>query len=374
MPRIAFTVTNDLVTDQRMQRICSSLAAGGYEVTLIGAGFEHSLPLSPQLYRQERLPLAHHSGKLFYISFNHKLYHYLKNWLAENRAEPTAICAIDLDTILPVWLVCKDNASIERVYDAHEYFTQMTEVLRRPWIRAAWTMLERNLLPNFPVGYTVNESLAELFRKKYGLNYQVIRNLPKLNRSIDPALDLPPLPEKFLLYQGAVNEGRAFEQLIPAMQLIELPLVIIGDGNYYHEVEALIAQLGLAKKVLLLGKVSPQVLHTITPKAELGFTLFTQAGHNQYHSLANRFFDYIMAGIPQICVDYPEYRRVNDKYEVALLINNLSANSISEAVNKILSNNVLYTLLQSNALRARNALNWENEEQKLMAFWRGVFG
>ncbi|MEK0440993.1 MAG: hypothetical protein RLZZ504_1909, partial [Bacteroidota bacterium] len=34
--RIIFTVTNDLAFDQRMQRICGSMAAAGYAVTLVG--------------------------------------------------------------------------------------------------------------------------------------------------------------------------------------------------------------------------------------------------------------------------------------------------------------------------------------------------
>ncbi len=36
MKKIVFTVTNDLTYDQRMHRICSSLARAGYTVQLIG--------------------------------------------------------------------------------------------------------------------------------------------------------------------------------------------------------------------------------------------------------------------------------------------------------------------------------------------------
>jgi hypothetical protein len=43
--KIYFTVTNDLVYDQRMQRICTSLAENDFDVVLIGRKLGHSLPL-----------------------------------------------------------------------------------------------------------------------------------------------------------------------------------------------------------------------------------------------------------------------------------------------------------------------------------------
>ena len=46
--RIIFTVTNDLRYDQRMQRICTTLSAEGYEVALIGRQLTSSIPLQPQ--------------------------------------------------------------------------------------------------------------------------------------------------------------------------------------------------------------------------------------------------------------------------------------------------------------------------------------
>ena len=57
--------------------------------------------------------------------------------------------------------------------------------------------------------------------------------------------------------------------------------------------------------------------------------LFENNGLNQYYSLANRFFDYIMAGVPQVCVDYPEYKVLNDEFEIASLIINTNPKTIA---------------------------------------------
>ena len=50
--RLFFTVTNDLVYDQRMIRICTSLIGAGFAVTLIGRSTGDSPPLTPHPFRQ----------------------------------------------------------------------------------------------------------------------------------------------------------------------------------------------------------------------------------------------------------------------------------------------------------------------------------
>ncbi len=100
--------------------------------------------------------------------------------------------------------------------------------------------------------------------------------------------------------------------------------------------------------------------------------LFEDTGLNQYYSLANRFFDYMMGGIPQLCVNYPEYAAILQEHPFAYLINDTSETTISDALNKLLTNSVLYNSLQSNTMAARNTLNWNEEEKKLITFWKQV--
>ena len=88
--------------------------------------------------------------------------------------------------------------------------------------------------------------------------------------------------------------------------------------------------------------------------------------------MANRFFDYPMAGIPQVCVNYPEYAAINQQYALACMINDTSAETIATALNNLLSDTVLYEELRLNCLRARNIFNWENEKQYLLNFYRSL--
>ena len=122
MKRIVFTVTNDLCYDQRMERIRSALAENGYDVCLIGRADKNSNALDKRSYEQQRIICSFEKGKLFYIEYNFKLLWKLLF------TKTDIICSIDLDSILPGYL-----ASLLRgktiVYDAHEYFTEMEEVV-----------------------------------------------------------------------------------------------------------------------------------------------------------------------------------------------------------------------------------------------------
>ena len=93
----------------------------------------------------------------------------------------------------------------------------------------------------------------------------------------------------------------------------------------------------------------------------------------QKYSLANRFFDYLQAAIPQLCVDYPVYREINDQYDIAVLVNDISPENLSTQLNNLLNNEVLYTTLQQNCMKAKKILNWQEEEKKLIAFYSKLF-
>src|SRR5690606_41112013 len=86
-----------------------------------------------------------------------------------------AFCAIDLDTILPVYLVSVLRRK-KRVYDAHELFTELQEVVTRPFVLRMWTAIERFMVPRFKLCYTVGSYIAELFQKNYCVIYCVVKN------------------------------------------------------------------------------------------------------------------------------------------------------------------------------------------------------
>jgi glycosyltransferase involved in cell wall biosynthesis len=344
-----------------MQRICTSLAENGYAVTLVGRKLPSSLPLRKEKFQQKRLTCFFTRGKRFYAEYNTRLFFYLLF------KKMDAVCAIDLDTILPCLYISKWK-KIPRVYDAHELFTGLKEVATRPRVKKLWTGIEKKAVPQFKYGYTVSESIAEEFNRRYGVKYGVIRNITRLREWNESSV-----PGKFLLYQGAVNEARAFEQLIPALRQIDSRLVVCGDGNFMNQLKELIKENNVDDKVELKGMLSPDDLWTVSLQATIGMGVAENTGINQYLALPNKFFDYMHAGLPQIAMNFPEYQKINSQFEVAVLLDDTKPEVIAHAVNNLLLDSVLYGRLRQNCLRARQVLNWQQEEKKLLDFYQSVF-
>lgn len=341
-----------------MNRICSTLAENGFEVIIVGKRLRSSPVLSNENYKQRRLRCWFSKGKIHYIEYNIRLLFFLLF------KRMNAVCAIDLDTILPCYLVSRIR-NVIRIYDAHELFTEMKEVVTRPFTKKIWTLVEQFCVPAFTHGYTVSEAIAKVFFQRYGVRYEVIRNVPL---ATDEPSGNP--QKKFIIYQGAINEARGFEFLIPAMLHVDVPLHIYGNGNFEEQLHLLIEKHKVQDKVKVYASRHPAVLKGITRQAYMGINLIENTGLNQYYSLANKFFDYMHAGIPQVTMQYPEYMQVNKAYEVAVLIAELNPVCIAEAINALLADDALYEKLRRNCAAAKAVYNWQHEEKRLVEFYR----
>ncbi len=361
MKSISYTVTNDLSQDQRMIRICSSIQKMGFNAVLIGRRRASSIPLIEKPFMQKRIPCFFDKGKFFYVEYNIRIFFVLLF------SKYDAYCAIDLDTLLPNYLVAKLKRK-PLIYDAHEYFSELEEVVNRPFTKWVWKTIEQWIVPQVDAAYTVSVGYKRLFDTAYGTDFKIIRNATVLK-----PLDEIPETEKYILYQGAVNHGRGLEQVIEAMLQIDCKLVICGVGDVLVTLKKRVHELKLEQKIDFLGFVEPEDLAGYTRGATIGLTLFANAGLSNQYSLANRFFDYMHSCVPQIAMGYPEYLSFNKEWEVAMLIEEVDSGEITRAVSKLLNNQDYYGRLKNNCLEARENNNWQEEEKVLEEIYSNLF-
>jgi len=341
-----------------MQRICTALSNAGFKVTIYGFHTANQPDLKNQPYQQIRLKRIFKKGKLFYIEYNLRLI--IK--LLKNKYD--VYSAIDLDTALAHFAASKWHKK-PMCLDAHEYYLGLPEIQHRPLTKWFWQSLERFIYPTIKKAYTVNESIAKLYETEYNIEMSVVRNCPELRETVSEK-------EEYILYQGALNEGRGLEELITAMQWVDMPLKIAGSGTIDKELQNLVNTLNLNDKITFLGYILPKDLEQVTHSAYIGINLLKGDCLNYYYSLANKFFDYMHADVPQLSMNFPEYRLINQKYKVALLVEHLNPKHIAENLNKLINNKNLYEKLTSYCKAAKQVFNWQKEKEKLIRFYNNL--
>ncbi|MFO7869191.1 MAG: glycosyltransferase, partial [Bacteroidales bacterium] len=245
--RIILSVTNDLVIDNRMHKMCMSLHNAGYSVLLVGRQLSHSRDVPETPYKTKRIRLLFSRGALFYACFNIRLFFVLLC----SRAD--VFTANDLDTLLAVFVAAKIRRK-KIVYDSHEYFTEVPELADRPFQKKTWQFIESYIFPKLSHCITVCESIAAVYSQKYSVSVHVVRNVPFTN--INTNIQVAPVPgvyKPYIVYQGAINVGRGLEMLIESMRYVDdYQLVIIGSGNLMTQIQKQIAEADLTDTVICM--------------------------------------------------------------------------------------------------------------------------
>ncbi len=361
--KVIVSVINDLVTDQRVAKVCQSLTNMGFEILLVGRKLKNSLPLDDRPYKTHRMNLLFAKGPLFYTEFNKRLFFILLFRKAD------LLVSNDLDTLLPNYLMSKIKG-IPLVYDSHEYFTEVPELVHRKRVQRIWKSIERWIFPKLNNVITVNDSIASLYEKEYGIKPEVVRNIPLSNKipitKTRKELELPSGKIILILQGSGINIDRGTEEMVEAMQYInKAVLLIVGDGDVVDMLKKKVTDLSLQHKVIFKPKQTYKDLMQYTANADLGLTLDKNTNLNYRFSLPNKLFDYIHAGIPVIASPLPEIKKVIEQYNIGDFIPSHDPKQIAQKVNEIVENKEIIAVWKKNIKFAIQELSWETEEHIL---------
>lgn len=359
MKKVTLSVINDLVTDNRVHKVAVSLQKMGFEPVLIGRVLPESDGVERD-YRTHRMRLLFRKGFLFYLEYNLRLFFYLL------RTKVDVLVANDLDT-LPANFMASRIKRKPLVYDSHEYFTEVPELLGRPVVKSIWTLLEKLFVPKVNAAYTVCDSIAEVYHDLYSVDFKVVRNLPVCSKVEKHELQEKKAGQpKIILYQGALNLGRGIEAAIRSMQYLDgAELWLAGDGDLTLQLKQFVAELKLESKVKFLGRLPISQLSEITCQSDLGISLEEDLGLNYRFALPNKLFDYIQAGVPVLVSNLPEMKRIVEHYQIGAIAETHQRKDLAETIKIALFNQEKNAVWKNNLKLAAKELCWENEEEIL---------
>ena len=365
-------VISDLSTDMRVRKQASLLVESGWSVTLIGRETGSHLPLALQGVTAMRIRVPFRKGPGMYILFNFFLFWHL----LFRRFDLCVAC--DLDTLVPCYIVTR-LAGRHLVYDAHEYFTGQQGLAERRFKYLAWKRAEKLLVPHLKHMITVSDSIADLYRREYGVNPVVIRNLaspvdhlvPHDRSELGAADD-----ELLVVFQGSgINEGRGAGELITAMNgLARVRLVIIGSGDIIESVRMGAKESEAADRILFLPRMPWEEMMRYTMCCDAGLSLDTDTCINQRYSLPNKLFDYIAAGIPAVVSPLPEVSAIIDSYGCGVVLGEVTPRAIRATLEKLRDDRGFIMSLREKACEARMELTWEKEKKREQEFFKSVTG
>jgi glycosyltransferase involved in cell wall biosynthesis len=360
--KIILSTTNDISTDNRVHKVAMLLMQLGFDVHWVGRALPNSLPLD-RPYRTSRMRLFFAKGGLFYAEFHVRLFLFLL------RHRGAVLVSNDLDTLLPNYLASRLYKTA-LVYDSHEYFCGVPEIQGR-WVKKLWLAVERAIFPRLKHIWTVNESIADLYEKDYGIRPSVFRNISPKPSAFAPksraALNLPE-NRRIVINQGSgMNVDRGLEEAVEAVAGMDgWLLLLVGSGDAIPGLKEKVQREGWQEKVLFIDRMPYDQLLHYTATADVGLSLDKDSNINYRFSLPNKLFDYIHCSTPVVTSRVVEVKRIVEEYNVGLTVHVENILALQRSIAAVAEHSDAYA---PGLKRAQEELSWERESMPLKNFY-----
>lgn len=346
---------------------CVSLQEAGYHVTLIAPEAEH-------LDNEEgKKPIHHVKLKKYSSRLKRMIFGTLSAYKQAKKLDADVYHFHDPE-LLPIgWLLKRKSNTV--IYDIHEDYG--TGILQKEYmskpvrqvIAKVYKVMERFFSRNMEL------CLAEKYYQDTYPSGKCILNYPTINKKvINHTWEDVPVEEK-LLYTGNVTEDRG--------ALIHANIPVIDEATSVYFIGKCPGDLADKMYDIAGHKKANLQLEGIDRFVEkerieamyvnhhwlAALALFPPTDHYMKKELT-KFFEYMSAGIPIICSDFPEWKKFIQKHECGIAVDPFNEKEIKQALDYLRNNEQEATRMGKNGKKAvKEELNWHTEEQKLINWY-----
>lgn len=273
--------------------------------------------------------------------------------------------------LLPLGFLISKLVNTKLIYDTHELETEVYDLkgLRKVLSK----FLEFIFIKSSNLTILVSDSIKNWYSSKYNIdNLVTVLNCPKhyspkRNKVFHEEHNLD-LFQKIILYQGGLQIGRGIEKLLSVFSKFKdekYILIFMGSGPLSGLVNEYSKEFS---NIILHTSVSPDVVLDYTSSADIGIAYIDNDSLNDKYCLPNKFFEYIMAGLPVISNNVPEMRKIVHDHNIGFVATELTVDSLKNAINFIESFDTEDFKTRIN--NARQLYCWESQEAKLIQSYR----
>jgi glycosyltransferase involved in cell wall biosynthesis len=347
---------------------CSSLQKAGYDVSLIA-------PMRKDEVREDTgihlIPMKKRKNRLLRMTLST-----LQAYRLAKRLDADCYHFHDPE-LLPVgWLLKKKRNIV--IYDVHEdYVTSIyqKEYIAKPirkWIASLYGFIEKQFSRRMDL------CLAEKYYKEKHPSGKCILNYPALNEKLlHHQVDLEPAGEK-LLYTGnvSIERGAIIQSRLPQIDG-NISVHFIGKCPK-HLAEKMYATAGEHKRNLIIEGIDRFIEREqiddnyVNRKWLAGIALFPPTEHYRKKELT-KFFEYMSAGIPIICSNFPVWESFIETYACGITVDPYNDEEVKNAIDYLRQHPTEARQMGINGKRAvLEELNWGTEEEKLIRWYESL--
>jgi len=259
------------------------------------------------------------------------------------------------------------------IYDAHEDLPRQIlsknyiPLFFRKTISKRAEKFENKIAKQLDAIVTATPFIHDRF-VKINKNTTAINNYPILKEMIiDIAYHSKPKNE--ICYVGGITLVRGVKELVQSLPNTNAQLILAGNFENDSIKKQLENESGW-KQVKYMGFVSRSEVIEIYKKSRVGLVTLHPI-INYLDALPVKMFEYMAAGIPVICSDFPLWKKIVEDNNCGLCTDPKNPESIAQCINQLLSDEEFSQKLGQNGKTAIiEKYNWDVEAKKLILLYQ----
>lgn len=174
-----------------------------------------------------------------------------------------------------------------------------------------------------------------------------------------------------ITYVGMIDIHRGICEIIKALELVDkkIKLDLCGsftDSNFRN----VLTKMSGWSQVNELGFLKKESVNKVLDRAFAGLVIFDSVP-NHIDSEPNKLFEYMAAGLPVICSNFPIWEGIINEYKCGICVNPKDSFEIAEAIKYLYSNPFIARKMGECGKKAvENFFNWPTQEKKLLSLYK----